>query len=1143
MTSTRSDITIFGPDGQQLVSVPLGTGTKRRYELMKEDSITLRFVLASPVHFPLGAWCDIEGEGRFVVTAVQSPAYDATSGGWSYELAMEAPYRAWAGKVFKFRPELGGREASWSLTAPLAQHMELFLRNLTALGLTYRGTAYNVTIHSDVSEGAKPLIYANTSLLDALSAMAEAWETEWWVTDHVIHFGRCEYADKQPAAFRLGENMATISRSDSKTQYATRLYVFGGERNVPLRYRKKLVFTVTQNDGGRFHDDNRKLSTDYFQEADVYPGVSQGEGKPSSPPRVRLRLRFLTGALATRGEIEAQLNPTHSADGQNDIYTYIVGGIVPAVGDTYEILNILPVKVPVAYFTASEGEDLTVSGIVQRRIMLPLSWNGGRNCIDASDDLTEGEAVESVVTNDAIYPRFQTPDPDHKGKYLNGHPVSAVASLAKTRKDDETGKNVPVTWYAIADDSLTFSKKYILDSSRDSEGLRLTFESGSLAGMTFKLNFYDKGAAEYADTDKRQWFELVYNEDYGRVLPDETLHPKVGDRFTLLGFDASYLPDLGLVEAAENELLAWGKEYMEKSKVDPSTYTCTMMSDYAYGRSPNGALDPTYAYRAALQVGDPVTLYAAAFFKSGSRRSRIIGYDRHLDLPYDNPQYIVGETAAYSRIGELSDKLDALTLSGTIAATSGGSGSGGPYVVKTGDTTPLTDRNVLSSLRSEQSYLSRQHADTASGRITFASGLTASGSADFKAPATHADDTGSDAFVSGIAGGHGWRIGKDGHIEADSLTLRSFLEVPELRFNRTQVILGDEWQAPGGGIIETCDPQVGTDGKPVSRGSATLHLETGEVGAIAVGDVCMGYFHFEHGTGHEAANATADSDDLHGNMTHAGFATVYFEITSVSSVNGANSDFTYMLRGNETDETGKTVWTANGIHPQPQMHFVCYGNRSEKTRQKSSLRTKAYTRYLAGVDNYTFTEQSVEMQMGDLSGLTIKGKDPFGHLVDYKMDTYGAFLGNVYMSGHIEQFERIRASLTFYETTGHTDIAYGETLKFRCIVKDGYGQDITEQYVTWTINRNSGDQDADGLWNASNGASRVEHGETGEYEVGEDGSPKPVTGRFFTLRWGDDGTTITDDLGAEGASFTVTASPSAEAKAKGMKAVTAILNT
>lgn len=79
-----------------------------------------------------------------------------------------------------------------------------------------------------------------------------------------------------------------------------------------------------------------------------------------------------------------------------------------------------------------------------------------------------------------------------------------------------------------------------------------------------------------------QLWEIVANEDYGRKLPDNVVKPKAGDTYVLYGWDSTKIAELGLVSTAEQELKTEAEKHVEKSRMDPSTYGCTMMSDVAY---------------------------------------------------------------------------------------------------------------------------------------------------------------------------------------------------------------------------------------------------------------------------------------------------------------------------------------------------------------------------------------------------------------------------------------------------------------------------------------------------------------------------------------------------------------------------------
>ena len=200
-----------------------------------------------------------------------------------------------------------------------------------------------------------------------------------------------------------------------------------------------------------------------------------------------------------------------------------------------------------------------------------------------------------------------------------------------------------------------------------------------------------------------QLWEIVRNEDYGRPLPGDVLFPQDGDEYVLSGWDSTKITELGLVGAAEQELKEKTEKYAAKSKIDPSTYGCTMMSNDAYRE------DGVHNF---YSIGQKVNLINKAYFENG-RQSRVIGFEFNLDLAYDSPIYTVGETAAYSRIGELEEKVESLTLKGQ---TYTGDGDSGVYVIRRNDSTPATDSNVYSALRSLVMFLRKDQAD---GQISY----------------------------------------------------------------------------------------------------------------------------------------------------------------------------------------------------------------------------------------------------------------------------------------------------------------------------------------------------------------------------------------------------------------------------------------
>lgn len=275
-------IDIKDRSGKIIFSTGINKGAKGKFTLMKEDYIILPFSVPEPVPFKLGDYVDLSGVldeslgGKmakiYEITDIQKPTYNTSTGGYDYELQMNAYYWKWKNKIFKYTPEHAASEASWSLTAALDVQLGVFLRNLKALGYTYRGEDFTFSIDDTVENKALAMTYDNMNLLDALFSMAgeDKWNCDCWITDNVIHFGRNEFGDA--VKIERGVEASSITRSESQGTYATRIYAFGSTKNIPTNYRptdeQAVVNGVVQK--------RLMLPTD-TPYIDAYEGMSQEE--------------------------------------------------------------------------------------------------------------------------------------------------------------------------------------------------------------------------------------------------------------------------------------------------------------------------------------------------------------------------------------------------------------------------------------------------------------------------------------------------------------------------------------------------------------------------------------------------------------------------------------------------------------------------------------------------------------------------------------------------------------------------------------------------------------------------------------------------------------------------------------------------
>ena len=353
-----------------------------------------------------------------------------------------------------------------------------------------------------------------------------------------------------------------------------------------------------------------------------------------------------------------------------------------------------------ANYRKTESE-MVVNGVVQRRLMLPE----GTPYLQV-DGITEEQAVEGVLILDNVYPRTQCR-------------VGGVSTYTSKGTDAE-GNETTETFYRVSDTS-GFIDSITNDMRIDGDSFHIRFTSGQLNGMEFECNLIAN------DQRIGKCFEIIANEEYGIKLPREGFCPSAangGDEYIIFGWDATKIANTNLIRSAEQELVTEGNKYLAKSQVDPSEYTCTMISKkmqdigmpVKYGQEGNESYVPI-----PYDLGDKVQLANPALFGS-SRSSRIIGYEIKLDIPADSPQFIVGESLRYSRTGALENVVNELAYGGNLYTGNGMGGGGSVYIIGTGDTTPASNKNVYSAIRSDNQYARKDRNDVIKSLWTFKNG-------------------------------------------------------------------------------------------------------------------------------------------------------------------------------------------------------------------------------------------------------------------------------------------------------------------------------------------------------------------------------------------------------------------------------------
>lgn len=627
------------------------------------------------------------------------------------------------------------------------------------------------------------------------------------------------------------------------------------------------------------------------------------------------------------------------------------------------------------YGQADQGG--TTNHVSEIRLRLP----GGQEYIDARPDMAWNDVVEKFVVFEDIYPKN----------------TDTVTSVEKVKRQTDSGTEYEARVIYAKD------TPFLPTDLIPGETLQAVITSGALSGRTFDIQL---GAA-FDDPDT--WnpetnpfdrkFEIVADvETTGEqeiIIPNDNLDIEPGNTFVLTGIK---LPGARIGEA-EQELLEAGTTWAQKNSKDTSVYDCPTNPVYCQLN------DKSY------ELGQKVRLVNEAQFGSSGRSSRIQGYEKSLDNEYQ-ATYTVGDNTAYSRLGEIEKDIQEAAYAERIGVTNGVGiylirakydqtqpTDYNTYSAAAADEKFLSRKKndtaegiitfakgILANTLSSEKFVSgnegkghstwidddgvsHTEVDQVKARKTVVTkqiaaeegNVTELTSTNIEATVltvldkiiakdqTLSGKISSAKFLSGLLG-YGWMIDAKGNGELHSLSIRSFLEVPELRYNQVQVV-GDELWVTAGGVIS--DVQAADSG----RYTITLKLEEGQINPFAADDILRGIYHVS-----------------------TGFSTIQMRVDSVAE-----------------DGTMTVTPRTPDLVPQKFMNIAKTGNFTNTARQRSILISSKQGRiqFMADVNDWEIAPSMVRMILGDTSG--------FVHPSFGDTSGYNAFLENILMTGRIFQ--------------------------------------------------------------------------------------------------------------------------------------------
>lgn len=627
------------------------------------------------------------------------------------------------------------------------------------------------------------------------------------------------------------------------------------------------------------------------------------------------------------------------------------------------------------YGQADQGG--TTNHVSEIRLRLP----GGQEYIDARPDMVWNDVVEKFVVFEDIYPKN----------------TDTVTSVEKVKRQTDSGTEYEARVIYAKD------TPFLPTDLIPGETLQAVITSGALSGRTFDIQlgaaFDDPDAWNPETNPFDRKFEIVADvETTGEqeiIIPNDNLDIEPGDTFVLTGIK---LPGARIGEA-EQELLEAGTTWAQKNSKDTSVYDCPTNPVYCQLN------DKSY------ELGQKVRLVNEAQYGSSGRSSRIQGYEKSLDNEYQ-ATYTVGDNTAYSRLGEIEKDIQEAAYAERIGVTNGVGiylirakydqtqpTDYNAYSAAAADEKFLSRKKndtaegiitfakgILANTLSSEKFVSgnegkghstwidddgvsHTEVDQVKARKTVVTkqiaaeegNVTELTSTNIEATVltvldkiiakdqTLSGKISSAKFLSGLLG-YGWMIDAKGNGELHSLSIRSFLEVPELRYNQVQVV-GDELWVTAGGVIS--DVQAADSG----RYTITLKLEEGQINPFAADDILRGIYHVS-----------------------TGFSTIQMRVDSVAE-----------------DGTMTVTPRTPDLVPQKFMNIAKTGNFTNTARQRSILISSKQGRiqFMADVNDWEIAPSMVRMILGDTSG--------FVHPSFGDTSGYNAFLENILMTGRIFQ--------------------------------------------------------------------------------------------------------------------------------------------
>ncbi len=216
------EMKIYNQEGLLKATVSPADSSTHTHELMGENVVSVTFTYPEYMTLDVNDYIELE-EVKYSLRSACEPVQKSTLE-YTYNVKFYGR-ESEAARVRMLHLTDGEYETKFSLDGSPAEHLNKVLGNLNRIG------EGNWVMGQVVEAPNQTIEYSNVSCAEALSKIAEAFDTEWWVEGSTLNLCRCEIGSEVELGYLQGLTELTRADNDS-VPFFTRLIPLGGTRNI-----------------------------------------------------------------------------------------------------------------------------------------------------------------------------------------------------------------------------------------------------------------------------------------------------------------------------------------------------------------------------------------------------------------------------------------------------------------------------------------------------------------------------------------------------------------------------------------------------------------------------------------------------------------------------------------------------------------------------------------------------------------------------------------------------------------------------------------------------------------------------------------------------------------------------------------------